>query len=157
MEMVIFTPRPLYPRWMWPQHPLNRVAGIRRLPETLQRKEKSQFLGRLADRLNSGNCLLPFKFRIFCPLVWRQLLECLVILRPEDGGNTLLRNISKFPTDYTVSRPQKAERYWGRLCNGDAPDLYSGGVWFEFRPGHRLSWLRLSVVLLGPYRQIWGQ
>jgi hypothetical protein len=30
--------------------------------------------------------------------------------------------------------------------------LYSGGVGFESRPGHRVSWLRFLVVFLDPSR-----
>jgi hypothetical protein len=35
-------------------------------------------------------------------------------------------------------------------------DSYSGGAWFESRPGHRLSRLWLLAIFLSPFRQIQG-
>jgi hypothetical protein len=32
-------------------------------------------------------------------------------------------------------------------CRGDDLGLYSGGAWFESRPGHYLSWLRFFRAL----------
>jgi hypothetical protein len=40
--------------------------------------------------------------------------------------------------------------------SGNVSDLYSGGVWFESRPGHPLSWLKFFLVFsfpLGKYRE----
>jgi hypothetical protein len=36
------------------------------------------------------------------------------------------------------------------LCSGKAPDSYSGYVWFEYRPEHRVSWLTVFLFILSP-------
>jgi hypothetical protein len=41
--------------------------------------------------------------------------------------------------------------------SGNASDLYSWGVWFQYRLGHWLSWLRSAVSFPNPPRQIWTQ
>jgi hypothetical protein len=43
-----------------------------------------------------------------------------------------------------------------RLCGGKTLVLYSGGVWFESRPGHRLYSPRFFVVFLNLSRQLPG-
>jgi hypothetical protein len=59
--------------------------------------------------------------------------------------------------------PRKAWQYFGQhmirteRAGVDTPDSYSGGNRFESRPVNQLSWLKFSVVFLGPSTQILGQ
>jgi hypothetical protein len=64
-------------------------------------------------------------------------------LNLQAGGGMCFRNVVIRLQIYTVSQPRT------RSCgNGNALDSYWGDAWFESRPGHRLYWLRVLIVLL---------
>lgn len=43
-----------------------------------------------------------------------------------------------------------------RSCKALGTSTYSGGAWFEFRLGHRLSLLMSSMAFLTPFTQVQG-
>jgi hypothetical protein len=106
-----------------------------------------------------------------------------LILDPEEGGNTFLRNICNPITDYTTRLPTVTKssvfyRYLdpyqhtrkNGICvvkfqvpkdatsysRGNSAGLYSGDTRLKSWSGHRLSWLKFAVVVLSPSRQMLG-
>jgi hypothetical protein len=72
-------------------------------------------------------------------------------------GSNLDRQKNRCPEFHFHHFPQSGVTINTGVITGIGDDsLYSGGVWFEFRPGYRLLWLKFFMVFLRWSRRILG-
>jgi hypothetical protein len=100
-------------------------------------------------RASKKNCLFRIALYMWkCCLFWLELYRlrnwlCYTGIfkegMTESARRIFLRNGDIIGQDYILSQPRIPQSESTGLCSGKAPDSYSGYVWFEYRPEHRVS------------------